>query len=141
MKPIDPDAALTAGKTRCEPSDGRRRYPRLRLSYGVRVDHPGQGRQGNLAHTVTQNISARGTYFCTPRIEPFAVGAPVHIQISVPHRIATDGRERSLDLHGSGRVVRLEGPGQHGLNGEDGVPKTGVAIEFDCPLEIDLDWL
>ena len=72
---------------------------------------------------------------------PFRIGLPVDLTVSVPHRIATDGREVQLDLEGRGRVVRLERSGSRGYYGEDGVDITGVAIEFASPLRFNTDWI
>ncbi len=117
----------------------RRDNPRLRLSYPIRVLAEDEGGRP-LGHTVTQNLSARGAYFCTFHGAPYEVGRVVTVVISVPHRLASGGREVTLDLRGAGRVVRIEAPTRR-LNGEDGVAMTGIAIEFDCPLSFHYAWM
>lgn len=121
------------------PSVDRRSNPRLRLSYPIRLlADPDDTRP--IGHTVTQDLCARGAYFCTFHGAPYAVGREVTVVVSVPHRLASGGREVTLDLRGAGRVVRVETPANR-QNGENGVPLTGVAIEFDRPLSFHYAWM
>jgi hypothetical protein len=129
------DAAASAPRP-----DERRKVPRLPFAYAVRLDRVGERGEGKLARAFTEDVSSRGLYVCAPAPSELAVGASLEVRVTVPHRVTTDGREIELDLNGSGRVVRLEPPGRHGVNAEDGVPTSGVAVEFDAPLVIDANW-
>lgn len=152
MKPIEdrnsrsePLSGRLRAKKTAPPSpeprpDERRRVPRLRLAYAVRLDQLGERGAGKLARTFTEDVSSRGLYVCAPAPSGLVVGLPVEVRVTVPHRVVTDGREIELDLNGSGRVVRLMPPGQHGIHAEDGLPTSGVAVEFDAPLVIDANW-
>ena len=117
----------------------RREHPRLHLSYPIQVGsaYPEGGRPEE--HTVSQNLSARGAYFCTFREPPWRQGTRVSVVVSVPHRLASGKGEVTLDLRGTARVVRLELPAV-GVGGENGVPLTGVALEFDAPLSFRYAW-
>ena len=90
---------------------------------------------------MTHNLSSRGAYFRTFDGAPFRVGLPIVFEISVPHRLATDGREVMLDFRGLGRVVRIEDPQEHRAFGENGTPLTGVAIQFADPLRFEYAWV
>ena len=54
---------------------------------------------------------------------------------------APAGREVVLDLRGTGRVVRVEDPPAGRAYGEDGIPLTGVAVEFTSPLSFHYCWV
>jgi len=117
----------------------RRDNPRLRLSYPIRLS-AGTEESRPLGRTVTHDLSARGAYFSTFHGAPYEVGREVLVEVTVPHRLAAGGREVTLDLRGAGRVVRVEAPAR-GLNGENGVPLTGVAIQFDRHLSFHYAWM
>lgn len=125
----------------------RRENPRLQLSYPIRVHdldrlglECGDAVRGRpLGHTVTQNLCARGAYFHTYQGAPYKLGLEVTVEVSVRHRLATDGKEITLDLRGEGRVVRVESPSRHAF-GESGVTLTGVAVEFAKPLDFHYCW-
>ena len=121
-------------------AEERRESARLPLSYPIRVLEDRTRPRSLLGHTVTRNLSARGVFFRTFHAEPFHQGRKVHVVISVPHRMASDGREVQLDLEGAGRVVRVDDPGAEGLYGEDGVALTGVALAFDRALGFESRW-
>lgn len=121
-------------------SEDRRDHPRLRLSYPIRVGRAEPEGSRPEEHTVTQNLSARGAYFCTFRDPPWEPGALVAVVVSVPHRLADGDAEVTLDLHGRARVVRIDQP-VNGTAGENGVPLSGVALEFDAPLSFHYVWV
>ena len=116
-------------------SSERRHDPRLPLCYAIQVTAARSEAARPAERTITQNLSARGAYFCTFREPPWKAGAHVAVLVSVPHRLAVDGGEIMLGLRGRARVVRLETPAVN-LAGEDGVPLSGVALEFDGPLRL-----
>jgi hypothetical protein len=121
-------------------SSERREHPRLHLSYPIRIgDAEPEGRRPQ-EHTVTQNLSARGAYLCTFREPPWESGAIVSVVVSVPHRLASSDHEVTLDLRGRARVVRIETPAP-GTAGENGVPLSGVALEFEAPLSFQYAWV
>ena len=121
-------------------SSDRREHPRLSLSYPIRIGDAQPEGSRPREHTVTQNLSARGAYFCTFKEPPWKPGALVAVVVSVPHRLATGGPEVTLDLRGEARVVRIDAPA-HGAAGENGVALTGVALEFDAPLAFQYAWV
>ena len=121
-------------------SQDRREHPRLRLSYPIRVGRAEPAGSRPDEHTVTQNLSARGAYFCTFREPPWTPGSWVAVVVSVPHRLADGGAQVTLDLHGRARVVRIDQP-VNGAAGEDGVALTGVALEFEAPLAFQYAWV
>lgn len=118
----------------------RRTTPRLVLSYPIRLHRSGDA-GGLLGHTVTKDVSSRGAYFTTFDGLPYSVGQKVNVVISVPHRLAQGGKQILLDLRGAGSVVRLDGPRAHRNFGENGLALTGVAIEFDEPLQFRYGWV
>ncbi len=132
----------------------RRTDPRLRLCYPIEIRSVVVGKATVVQRTVTQDLSARGAYFCMeddplggdpkgngPTCE---VGLPVVVVVRVPHRLASngssDGRDVSLDLRGDGRIVRMDSPAR-GTAGEDGVRLTGIAVEFSRPLDFSYAWV
>ncbi len=118
----------------------RRDHPRLRLSYPLQIGPALPEGSRPQEHTVTQNVSARGAYFCTFREPPWKPGEFVAVVVSVPHQLAAHGGEVTLDLRGCARVVRVETPAP-GIAGENGVPLSGVALEFAAPLTFRYAWV
>jgi len=123
----------------------RRTDPRLRLCYPIEVHTVDTGAPSTLGRTVlgrtvTQDLSARGAYFCTSAERPCEVGSGVSVLVTVPHTLASGGSEVSIDLRGNGRVVRIDSPAR-GSAGEDGVRLTGIAIEFNRPLDFSYAWM
>jgi hypothetical protein len=128
------------GGTRRAKGRERRTDPRLRLCYPIEV-RPGDGPEVSVtSRTVTQDLSARGAYFCTSMPEDCQVGRTVEIVVTVPHRLAADGSEVSIDLRGHARIVRVDLPAR-GSAGEDGVVLAGVALEFERPLDFSYSWV
>lgn len=121
-------------------STERRDHPRLHLSYPIQIGAAEPEGSRPQEHTVTQNVSSRGAYFCTFNTPQWEPGAHVSVVVSVPHQLAGSGPEVTLDLRGRARVVRVETPAA-GLAGEDGVPLSGVALEFDAPLQFQYAWV
>ena len=118
----------------------RRTDTRLVLSYPIEI-RKGEESGPSIGRTVTQNLSARGAYFSTFASAAFPVGQDVAIVLTVPHRLATSGQEILLDMRGTARVVRVEGPELHRRYGEDGATLSGVAIEFSNPLTFRYRWV
>ena len=137
----------------------RRTDPRLRLCYPIEIRSVVVGKPTVLQRTVTQDLSARGAYFCieadptgadptdddpTGEHPTCEVGLPVVVVVRVPHRLASsgasDGRDVSLDLRGDGRIVRMDSPAR-GSAGENGVRLTGIAVEFSRPLDFSYAWV
>ena len=136
----------------------RRNSPRLGLSYPIRLAGESDAHGGvsdgsrlgpgerswrgeRLGQSVTRDLSSRGAYFTTFDGGPFSVGQRVSVVISVPHRLAFGGDQVMLDLRGPGQVVRLEGARTHRTYGEDGLALTGVAVQFDGPLDFRYGWV
>ena len=116
----------------------RRGVPRLRFGYAVLLDRVGERGRGTLARTFTEEISASGLFVCTAPWAGLRHGQALEIRVTVPHRVATDGRETRLHLDGTGRVARIDPPSARGLYDEDGMERAGVAIVFDAPLAVDV---
>jgi len=117
----------------------RRDHPRLARAYPIQVRTSCDPAARPVEHTVTQNLSSRGAYFCTLGEPRCRVGQVVSVEISVPHRLAGGERDVVLDLRGDARVVRIQAAGP-GLNGEDGRALRGVAVAFDRPLRFRFCW-
>ena len=121
-------------------NDERRTYPRLHLSYPIQVGAAEPEGWRPEEHSITQDLSARGAYFCTYSEPPWTAGTAVAVTISVPHRLADGERDVTLDLRGRARVVRIERPARN-VAGENGVPLSGVALEFEAPLSFRYAWV
>ena len=119
----------------------RRDGSRLRLVYPIRLHADGEGHGRIVGQTVTRNLSSRGAYFSTFDGGSYRVGQEFGIAISVPHRMSGSQREVLLDLRGKARVVRLDTPRTTRMYGEDGHSLTGVALQFDQPLEFHYAWM
>lgn len=119
----------------------QRENPRLALRYPIRVSIDGMEGASVSGRTVTCNVAARGAYFRTFDGDAYRVGQPVSVTLSVPHRLAAGGQEVMLDLAGTGRVVRIEGPREHRSFGEDGATLTGIALEFSDSLHFHYRWV
>jgi hypothetical protein len=124
----------------------RRSDPRLKLCYPIEVSPTGgttAGSSGPLRpRSVTQELSARGAYFCTSETEAARceVGGSVDVVVTVPHRLVPDGRDVTIDLRAQGRVVRVDLPAR-GTAGEDGVHLAGIALRFDRPFDFSYCWI
>jgi hypothetical protein len=119
----------------------QRSNQRLKLHYPIQVQDENAPEAAAIGRTVTQNVAARGAYFSTFEAGQYRVGQAVSVVLSVPHRLAAGGPDVVLDLRGSGRVVRIEGPERHRAFGEDGSTLTGVAIEFAGSLTFQYRWI
>lgn len=119
----------------------RRDGSRLRLVYPIRL-HADGDRQGRIVgQMVTKNLSSRGAYFSTFDGGSYRVGQELGIAISVPHRMSGGARDVILDLRGTAKVVRMDGPSRSRMYGEDGYTLTGVALQFDEPLQFHYAWM
>lgn len=133
----DPKSRRKVSRRKRAATVERRDAPRLRLAYAVRLDRPGERGAGRVVRELTEDLSSRGLFVCAQVPDDLAVGQSLDVRMTVPHRVGCAGREVRLALNGTGRVVRLVPPGDHALHGENGIARTGVAVEFDAPLVID----
>jgi hypothetical protein len=115
--------------------------PRLQLRYPIRIDDAEAPDGPVISRTVTQNLGARGAYFSTFHPDPYHVGQPVGVVVTVPHRLSAGGEEVLLDLRARGRIVRVDAPASHRRFGEDGLGISGVAVEFSSPLAFNYRWV
>jgi hypothetical protein len=119
----------------------KRSNPRLKLRYPIRIARGDDPEAAVVGRTVTKDLGPRGAYFSTFQTEPYVVGECVSVVVTVPHRLAAGGQEVLLDMRGTARVVRVEGPSEHRRYGEDGAALAGVAIEFANPLTFHYRWV
>ncbi|MCE9637866.1 MAG: PilZ domain-containing protein [Planctomycetes bacterium] len=119
----------------------RRDGSRLRLVYPIRLHADGERHGRIVGQTVTKNLSSRGAYFSTFDAGSYRVGQELGIAICVPHRMTGSTRDVLLDLRGKAKVVRMDGPSTSRMYGEDGHTLTGVALQFEEPLEFHYAWM